>query len=85
MENKLTLVKEAREIISQINIDLKNLTKEFIFELKTIIKENEGNTLLSIEVFDDEIKKEYMSMYRVNVTEKFLQLISKYGRYELLR
>ena len=24
MENKLTLVKEAREIISQINIDLKN-------------------------------------------------------------
>lgn len=24
MENKLTLVKEAREIIAQINIDLKN-------------------------------------------------------------
>ena len=69
----------------KLYIDLKDLSKEFIANLKATIKENEGNTLLSIEVSDGEMKKEYMSMYRVNVSEKFLQLISKYGRYEVLR
>ena len=69
----------------KLYIDLRDLSKEFIANLKATIKENEGNTLLSIEVSDGEMKKEYMSMYRVNVSEKFLQLISKYGRYEVLR
>lgn len=69
----------------KLYIDLKNLTEEFISELKSIIKDNEGNTLLSVEVFSDDMKKEYMSIYKINVNEKFLQLISKYGRYELLR
>ncbi len=69
----------------KLHIDARQLSGAFIKELKDIVKQNEGNTLLSLEVQDGDTKKEYMSLYRVNVNDNFLQLISKYGRYELLR
>ena len=68
----------------KLYINTKNLSKDFIKELKNIIKGNEGKTLLSV-VIDGNSQQEYMSMYKINVSDRFLQLISKYGKYELLR